>query len=367
MKKRWDFAQMVHAGQTLFKRIHRRKHMASPNHDVHLLARSIDEWLPQGIQSMIEGTYTPRFLKRYYLKDEMLDQLYLADRVLQYVLLQQLKPTFPYVMNPNCTHLHGPAGVQLATQRIREALATGKYKYIIRADIKSYYKSIQHHVLIEDIKRHYTDIKVQLILENVIRNPIETPRGYKNPDNGIALRGPLSQFFSALYLKPLDDAFDTMDVTYLRYQDDIIILCQTSRQLERCKRRLMTILKERHLQLSRKKTRIGSIANGFHFLGIDYLETQTPDSTNRTQDIHDLAAKDALIDESCLLFNQTGGGNNNSTKPNQKYPEQIAIVPHARTIRNAREQVRVTARIYKRLGLQSSHFLAQINREYNLI
>lgn len=193
-------------------------------------------------------------------------------------------------MNPNCYHLHGPTEVQLATQKVREALATEKPKYIIRADIKSYYKSIQHHVLIEDIKRYYTDTKVQAMLENIIRNPIETPRGYKNPDNGIALRGPLSQFFSALYLKPLDDAFDAMDVTYLRYQDDLIILCHTKRQLERCKRRLMMIIKERHLQLSRKKTRIGSIDSGFHFLGIHYLETQSPDSINVTQDIRDLTA-----------------------------------------------------------------------------
>ncbi|HHI9467086.1 TPA: reverse transcriptase domain-containing protein [Legionella anisa] len=96
------------------------------------------------------------------------------------------------------------------------------------------------------------------MLENIIKNPIETPRGYKNPDNSIALRGPLSQFFSALYLKPLDDAFDNMDDTYLRYQDDIVILCQTKRQLTRCKQRLMDVLKERKLRLSHKKTRIGS-------------------------------------------------------------------------------------------------------------
>lgn len=127
--------------------------------------------------SITEGTYTPRFLKHYYFKDEMLDQLYLADRILQYLVLQQLKPTFPYVMNPNCYHLHGPTGVQLATQRIREALATEKPQYIIRVDIKSYYKSIQHHVLIEDIKSYYTDTKVQSMLENIVRNPIETPRG----------------------------------------------------------------------------------------------------------------------------------------------------------------------------------------------
>ena len=69
----------------------------------------------------------------------------------------------------------------------------------------------------------------------------------------MALRGPLSQFFSGIFLKPLDEAFDGMNVSYLRYQDDILILCQTARQLQRCKQRMNAILKERRLQLSRKK------------------------------------------------------------------------------------------------------------------
>jgi len=43
---------------------------------------------------------------------------------------------------------------------------------------------------------------------------LSTKGGYKNPDFGIALREPLSQFFSGIYLKPLDDAFNKMDVTY---------------------------------------------------------------------------------------------------------------------------------------------------------
>ncbi len=74
-----------------------------------------------------------------------------------------------------------------------------------------------------------------------------------------------------------------MDVTYLRYQDDIIILCQTKRQFEGCKQRLMHILDERRLRLSRKKIRIGAIDKGFHFLGINYLETQPLDRTRVTQ------------------------------------------------------------------------------------
>ena len=100
---------------------------------------------------------------------------------------------------------------------------------------------------------NYKMAKVQAILEQIIIKPIETPRGYKNPDHGIALRGALSQFFSGIYLKPLDDAFDTMDVTYLRYQDDVLVLCKTKRQLDRCKQRMMNVLHDRRLSLSRKK------------------------------------------------------------------------------------------------------------------
>ena len=281
--KRWNIEEMMAIGRKLFAKIHKQKHHAHPNHDVHFLARELNGWLPEGINSMIDGSYTPRHLKRYYFSDEMVDQLHISDRIFQHILLKQLKPTFPYVMNPNCYHLHGPSGVRIATQRIRQALQEKKPKFIIRADIKSFYKSISHHKLIQDIKQHYDDEKVQAMLEAIITNPIETPRGYKNADHGIALRGPLSQFFSGLFLKPLDDAFDSMDVTYIRFQDDVLILCPTERSLTRCKQRMMEVLRERGLSLSGKKTRIGSIEKGFHFLGINYLGTQPSGNTNVTK------------------------------------------------------------------------------------
>jgi RNA-directed DNA polymerase len=111
-------------------------------------------------------------------------------------------------------------------------LKESKPQYVIRADIKSFYASIPHHKLIQDINTLYDDPNVQAMLKEIIINPVETPRGYNNADNGIALRGPLSQFFSGIYLKPLDEAFDAMKVTYLRYQDDFLILCYTKRQGE---------------------------------------------------------------------------------------------------------------------------------------
>jgi len=279
---------MLGIGEKLFSKIYKRKYLAHHNHDIHFMARQVNEWLVQGVKSLVEGNYTPRHLRRIYFKDEMIDQLHLSDRILQHILLKQLKPTFPHVMNKNCYHLHGPTGVKYATQRIRQVLEDEKPRYIIRADIKSFYKSIPHYKLIQDVKKYYDDPKVQNMLQNIITNPIETPKGFKNASTGIALRGPLSQFFSGIYLKPLDDAFEKMSVTYIRYQDDILVLCKTKRPLNRCRRRMMEILRERHLSLSRKKSRIGSIQSGFHFLGVHYLPTQTEDNTNITHAKDDL-------------------------------------------------------------------------------
>lgn len=293
--KRWCGRHMLELGKKLFAKIHKQKKHATHNHDVHFMAREIDEWLPQGIQAMINGTYDPRCLKRYYFPDEVVDSLHLSDRIFQHVLLKQLKRTFKHVMNSNCYHLDGPTGVKYATQRIKQVLQTEKPNYIIRADIKSFYRSIQHHKLIQDINKLYNDPKVRVMLENIIVNPIDTPRGYKNPSHGVALRGPLSQFFSGIYLKPLDDAFDNTDVTYLRYQDDILILCKTKRQMNRCRRRMMDVLHERHLSLSRKKSRIGCIKNGFHFLGIHYSPTQTENYTKVTHVNDDLIAPNGNV------------------------------------------------------------------------
>lgn len=281
--KRWNISEMLDIGKKLFEKIHKQKKtLVDHNHEIHFMAREIEEWLPQGIQSLADGSYSPRCLKRYYFKDEMVDQLHLSDRIMQHVLLKQLKPTFKHVMNSNVYHLAGPTGVKYATQRIKQVLEEEKPNYVLRVDIKSFYKSIPHFKLIQDIKKYYDDPRLVAVLENIVTNPIDAPCGYKNPIHGIPLRGPLSQFFSGLYLKPLDDTFLNASVNYFRFQDDVLILCKTKRQMLRCRRRMMEVLHERYLTLSRKKSRMGSIKAGFHFLGILYSPTQTENITKVT-------------------------------------------------------------------------------------
>ena len=312
--KRWNKKDMHALGQKLFAGMYKKKRLAHPNHDIHVLARELDHCLTQGIESLLAGTYTPRFLKRNYFKDEVIDALYPYDRIMQHIILKQLKPTFAYVINPNCFHLLGPNGVGVATKKINAALLENKAHYFIRTDIKAYYKSISHQLLIQDLNRYYKDTKLLSMLEQIIKNPIETPNGYKNPDHGIPIRGPLSTFFSGVFLKDLDDAFDGADVHYFRYQDDILILCPTKRSFLRCKQRLMTVLNKKQLCLSKKKTKMGALDKGFHFLGVNYLGTQTSD----------IPIKPSAVD-----------GHKRQQQPNVLTP-----VPHPRTLRKTREHVK---------------------------
>lgn len=124
-----------------------------------------------------------------------------------------------------------------------------------------------------------------------------------------------------------------MDVTYVRYQDDIIILCKTKRQLNRCRRKMMEVLHERRLGLSRKKSRIGCIEKGFHFLGIDYPGTQTQDKSKVAHAMNDTVMSHAS--DPILTVNGGGVG-----IIEQSQHALLRIVPHARTFRRAREQVK---------------------------
>ncbi len=96
--QRWDANTMQTIGSKLFDKIHKRKKHSHHNHEIHFMARD-RQWLPQGIQSLVDGTYEPRCLKRYYFSDEMVDQLHISDRIFQHILLRILKPTFKHVMN----------------------------------------------------------------------------------------------------------------------------------------------------------------------------------------------------------------------------------------------------------------------------
>jgi hypothetical protein len=94
------------------------------------------------------------------------------------------------------------------------------------------------------------------------------------PTQGIPSRSSLSPFFGALYLTPLDRAFEQRSCFYARYMDDAIILCETKNQFVSAKKRLKKIVASLKLKLSPHKTKMG-VFKTFHFLGVNFSSAQT--------------------------------------------------------------------------------------------
>jgi RNA-directed DNA polymerase len=61
--KRWAFTDILAVGLTLFVKIHKQKRFANPNNNVHFMASDMDDWQVLGVRTLIDGTYTLRFLK----------------------------------------------------------------------------------------------------------------------------------------------------------------------------------------------------------------------------------------------------------------------------------------------------------------
>lgn len=318
---------MLERAHLFFASYYKKKHLAHWNHDIHFLHRD-QTWIKTGVEQILSGTFSPGCTERLLFKDGGAgDHLSIRDRVLLRVIYEELKPTFSHVMNPRCYHLQGPNGVARATADIKQALTMQKARYFIRADVKGYYASIRHDLLIQDLKTHYQDPRLMQLLSQCIKTPIKTQKGYINPDKGIAIRSPLSGFFSGLYLKNLDDAFSHGSLEYFRYQDDILILCPSYRSFKRAKQKLQRLLKQKQLSLAAKKTKTGTIEQGFHFLGIDYLGTQPLNHTNSL----------GLNQESGPMFLRRLFHPQTVNHPPN--PAKLLTVPHARTLRRARLQV----------------------------
>jgi len=165
-------------------------------------------------------------------------------------------------------HIKGRGGVKGAVRCIYSQLE--KYKFAARLDIKSYYSSINHDVLMDILNGFELEADLLDIVQQYLKVPLET--GFKPICTGIVAGGALSPFLGAVYLSPLDNAMEKLckkkKIFYIRYQDDVVILAKSRWELRRSLKVLYSVLSQLKLEVHTKEKRyIGRTDKGFSFLG----------------------------------------------------------------------------------------------------
>lgn len=141
--------------------------------------------------------------------------------------------------------------------------------YYLKCDIKKYFPSINHNILLEKLKRLGFSEDEMWLIEKFVR---EQPNGI---DIGLALGNQSSQWFALFYLNSVDRLIkEKLRIkSYVRYIDDIILIHKDKKYLQKCLIEIERLCNsELGLSLN-QKTQIGKVSNGIDFLGFRHTLT----------------------------------------------------------------------------------------------
>lgn len=176
---------------------------------------------------------------------------------------------------------------------IWSAQESKKCFWIVEGDISSYFDTINHRRLIKILRRRIKDEKIIRLIWKFLRAGVMEGKLFGDTKLGTPQGGIISPLLANIYLSELDKYMakytglsakektnrrkqGQANFVYVRYADDFIGLCNgTRRQAEELKEELYTFLKEDlRLNLSKEKTKITHLKDGFNFLGFKVQRSQ---------------------------------------------------------------------------------------------
>lgn len=241
----------------------RKDHPA--NSDVWDFRTHWHEIKPMLREELVNERYRPGPLRRFRSRDKIFELWSSRDAlVLKAVTLVIQQVLIPRLSNA-CTHLAGKGGSKGAVRAVEGAMQN--YEFVARKDVLKFYANIDHDILLRIIGENIRSPAIQKLLRRFLKRTIDDGGEYRTVEKGIPLGSPLSPLLGALYLKSLDERMEKLDLFYVRYMDDWVIMSKTRWKLKKAIRVMKDTMEELRLELHPEKTFVGRIAKGFDFLG----------------------------------------------------------------------------------------------------
>ena len=160
-----------------------------------------------------------------------------------------------------------------------------RYRYVLKADVRKFFPSIDHAILKGLVARKVKDPHVLWLVDRIIdhSNPQDPVLMWFPGDDlftpterrrGLPLGNQTSQFFANVYLDPLDHfVTDRMGLSYVRYVDDLLVFADDKRRLHEVRGQVEHVLEGFRLQIHRDKSVVFPCDQGIRFLGYRVFPT----------------------------------------------------------------------------------------------
>ena len=258
--------------QNLFRAWKEFKKGKNKKTDIITFALNLENNIFSLRDELISGSWICGGYKKFSIKDpkpRIIHKAIVRDRLLYQAIYQVLYPIFDETFIFDSYSSRNGKGIHAGVKRLSVFLQKlsknyTKPVYALKCDIKKFFDSIDHIVLLDLIKEKVDCQYTLKLIEKVISS------FQKSPEKGLPLGNVTSQIFANVYMNNFDWYIKrNLDIKYyLRYNDDFVILSSDKNTLVHNIRYIVCYLNSNlKLSLHPDKILIRKLYQGIDFLG----------------------------------------------------------------------------------------------------
>lgn len=252
--------------------------------------------LYQNLQSIADDLKNGLWKPQPYLQIEVpkkktdekrkLGLLSIRDKIIQHAIKSLIEGRAERLFVGNSYGYRKGKGATKAIRRTMAECNMKKNQWVLRLDIDNFFDTVDHGILnarLNALLNNEPEI-VRLIMLVVKMGKVSVAGNWVEATQGVPQGAVLSPILANLYLHSFDQFILYRKLSYVRYADDFIILCETKEQAENILLDATKYLQNK-LKLSLNEPVISDLKSGFEFLGVTVQKHQISVSIEKRNEL----------------------------------------------------------------------------------